>query len=150
MPQMEPQRVPSTSCTMSASSADQNETPAAVAPWSTIPVAPLTTPATIAINSRVRRRDTNCSEASCQRRSPPATEARPGIQTASRKKMPPIAAAIATYWTPRATAKANSVTLPTLPRCASSSETVAPAALGLPNENTSPPETGCPSAEITR
>ena len=51
MPQTVPNRVSSTSPTIWLSSADQNETPAAFAPCSTMPAAPLTRPIATTISS---------------------------------------------------------------------------------------------------
>ncbi len=100
-----PKRVPSTSSITSGSSADQAETPAAVAAWSTIPAAVAPAPAaTVAIAIR-RRRAAKAAWASAAARTA-------GRHTASRKRTPPTASAIAPYETAFATPKAASVTGP--------------------------------------
>ncbi len=132
MPQTVPKRVSSTSPMIWLSSADQKETPAAVAPCSTMPAMPLNTPASTARSSAVRAPDAKRSEASRHWPLPPATSASAGSQTAIRKKIVPTAIAIEVYWTPRATPNATWVTSPTLPCCESSSETVAPVVVALP------------------
>ena len=62
----------------------------------------------------------------------------------------PIASAIAPYWTARAIPNAIVVPEPTLLPPASSATVSAGAAPALPIEKTKPPETGWPSAEMTR
>ena len=64
IPQTVPKRVSSTSPMIWLSSADQKETPAAVAPCSTMPAMPLSTPVSTASSSAVRAPDAKRSEAS--------------------------------------------------------------------------------------
>ena len=121
---------------MSASSADQNDTPAAVAPWSTMPEQRRSRRRSrIAIASSARRRfgrESLRGELASDGRRP---RPRPGWGSRSRAGRRSRRSPRRSRCTggPRTTANANSVTLPTLPRSLSSSETVAPAALGLPD-----------------
>ena len=117
IPQTVPKRVSSTSPMIWLSSADQNETPAAVAPCSTMPAMPLSTPASTARSRAVRAPAAKRSEASRHWALPPATSASDGSQIAIRKKIVPTAIAIAAYCVPRATPNATWVTSPTLPCC---------------------------------
>ena len=64
MPHTVPKRVSSTSCTIWLSSADQNETPAAFAPWSTIPAALLRIAIPVTASRTTRNRCVNRSDAS--------------------------------------------------------------------------------------
>ena len=105
-------RVSDTTSSMSASSAAQNEMPAAVAPSSTIARAVATTPSSAAPSTIARARRANRSERTAQSVPAPATRASAGSQTSSRNTIPPIASAIARYPRPRAVANAALVIAP--------------------------------------
>ena len=94
-PQMRPKRVPRTSRTTLGSRADQKLVPPAVAPCSTMPAAPETTPRTTATASIRRARAANAVDASGQPPPAPAALTSAGRQLSRRNARPPRSSAIA-------------------------------------------------------
>ena len=147
---MEPKWVSSTWRTTDQLIPSITDPPDAVWPCSTMPAAPLTRPATTALANATPVRETNDSDVSCHSDPAPATARSPPSHGSRRKANAPTASAIAPYCTARATPKAIVVSEPALAAPASSATVFVGAAPASPMEKMNPPETGWPSAEITR